>query len=366
MQAEHTIDLPWLVLVGGFLGAGKSTLLIAAGRELERRGMRSAIILNDQGDALVDTDLITRAGFAAGEVTGGCFCCRFSGLIDALDRLRAHAPAVIFAEPVGSCIDISATTLHPLREHAGRYRIAPYTVLIDPARGRSLLAEGADLDLRYLFRKQIEEADLVCLSKSDLYSEPFGAPELDIRKSRHISAKTGQGVAAWLDEVLSGTLSSGSVLLDVDYERYAQAEAALVWLNLQTNLLWSEPRSHAMILGPLLEALDRELTSGGMDIVHLKAIVSSRSQYLKGALCGNGQSPTVEGAFDASPEMSHDLLLNLRSLGSAEAAREIVERCLSDLGAAANKPQIACFHPAAPQPERRIVRNTSAVAAAEV
>jgi G3E family GTPase len=55
-----TVDVPstkpWIVLVGGFLGAGKTTLLLAAAKELKSRGLRSALILNDQGDALVDTE----------------------------------------------------------------------------------------------------------------------------------------------------------------------------------------------------------------------------------------------------------------------------------------------------------------------
>ena len=45
---------PWLVLVGGFLGAGKTTLILSAARELRKRGLRSAAILNDQGQDLVD------------------------------------------------------------------------------------------------------------------------------------------------------------------------------------------------------------------------------------------------------------------------------------------------------------------------
>jgi G3E family GTPase len=40
---------PWIVVVGGFLGAGKTTLLLAAARELEQRGLRSAVVMNDQG-----------------------------------------------------------------------------------------------------------------------------------------------------------------------------------------------------------------------------------------------------------------------------------------------------------------------------
>jgi G3E family GTPase len=60
-----------LVFVGGFLGAGKTTLILAGARELERRGFRTAVILNDQGDSLVDTHLVRTLGQAAGEVTGG-------------------------------------------------------------------------------------------------------------------------------------------------------------------------------------------------------------------------------------------------------------------------------------------------------
>src|ERR1700758_5504111 len=107
---------PTMVVVGGFLGAGKTTLILAAARQLEQRGIKSAIILNDQGESLVDTLLARESGFPVGEVTGGCFCCQFSDLIDAAAKLRAHAPQVIFAEPVGSCTDISANVLRPLSE----------------------------------------------------------------------------------------------------------------------------------------------------------------------------------------------------------------------------------------------------------
>ena len=47
---------PWMIVVGGFLGAGKTTLLLAAAKELERRGLRSAVMLNDQSEGLVDTE----------------------------------------------------------------------------------------------------------------------------------------------------------------------------------------------------------------------------------------------------------------------------------------------------------------------
>lgn len=333
--------------MGGFLGAGKTTLLLAAARELERRGLRSALIFNDQDAGLVDTRFAGLRGVESREVTGGCFCCRFSDLLDELDTLRAFAPDVIFAEPVGSCTDLFASALQPLRERGETWRLAPYTVLVDPQRAAALLSESADLRLAYLFRKQIEEADLICFTKSDVSPE---LPAIDARVVRQISAKTGQGISAWLDEVMSGELSGRKEALDIDYEAYAGAEAALAWLNAQASIRCSAPLSPAMLLGPLLEHLDSEFTAAGIAIVHLKAIAQAGSDFVKAAICANGQEPAVEGILDASPAPILDLLLNLRVVGEADRVREIVERSLSRISGQATDLRISCFHPALPQP----------------
>lgn len=342
---------PWVVVVGGFLGAGKTTLLLAAAKELERRGFRSAIVLNDQGEALVDTEYASIHGLQRGEVTGGCFCCRFSELVHVMDELRDFSPYVIFAEPVGSCTDISATTLQPLREYSDTYRLAPFTVLVDPSRAKELLGDDADPNLKFLFIKQLQEADVVCFTKADVNLE---FPEIDGPPPRRLSAKTGLGVAAWLDEMLSGTISAGSHILEIDYEQYARAEAALAWLNLQVDIRLKAPLSSAMLLGPWLDQLDADFTGADVSIVHLKAIMNSPSGFLKAAICANGQEPLVEGALDASPSSNHSLLLNLRAVGTADRVREIVEQNLGRMNGQLADLQINCFHPAAPKPERRI------------
>ncbi len=339
-----------MVVVGGFLGAGKTTLLLAAARELERRGLRSAIVLNDQGEALVDTEYARLNELPSGEVTGGCFCCRFSELLDVMDALRRHAPHVILVEPVGSCTDISATVLHPLREYSDAYRIAPLTVLVDPTRARELLGEEADPRLRFLFDSQLEEADLICFTKADVSPE---YPALQGHSVRQMSAKTGQGVAAWLDEALGGTLSAGKTILEIDYDQYAQAEAALAWLNLQVTIRPKTPLSPAVVLGPLLDRVDADLSAADVAIVHLKAIVEAQTGFVKAAICGNGQQPAVEGNLDASPAPAHELLVNLRAIGEAGQVKAIIERDLKQMGWELQHLEIACFHPAPPKPERR-------------
>ena len=124
----HSAKRPWIVIVGGFLGAGKTTLLLAAAELLRKRGMRPAVILNDQSGDLVDTSIAKLHGLEARDPTGGCFCCRFSDLVSAIKQLRVQSPDVIFSEPVGSCTDISATILQPLQEYGDAWRLAPYTV----------------------------------------------------------------------------------------------------------------------------------------------------------------------------------------------------------------------------------------------
>lgn len=301
---------PLVAVVGGSLGAGKTTLILKAARILQTRGVPVAAVLNDQGDDLVDTQLARRSGVLADQVAGGCFCCRFPDLLDALERLASDAPEVIFAEAVGSCTDIVATTLRPLlRDYGALYRIAPLTVLVHET--------PDDPDLRFLFDQQLAEADL--------------------------TIDRGVDVEAWLD-ALHGT--PGGKSISVDYARYAEAEAALGWLNARATVRPNPPASPSMVLGPLLDEIDRELTAAGIRIAHLKAIAQCDSGYVKAALTANGREPSVEGTLDASPSAEHDIVVNLRALGDPERLRAIVEQAFANGGAELGRVQ--AFRPVPP------------------
>lgn len=348
------------MIVGGFLGSGKTSLILAAARLLELRGLHCAVILNDHGDELVDMRNAETQGVLAREVTGGCFCCKFSGLMSVIEELRARSLDVIFAEPVGSCTDISATVFGPLREEFDAYRVAPFTVLADSARAGELLSDDGDSDLAFLFQKQIQEADLVCMSKADLYPEAAGIPDLTVGtfglEVRRLSAKTGQGVQEWLDEILFGSIEAGRVTLEIDYARYARAEAALAWLNLSFTLEPGLPISPALAVGAFLDRLNDALTAAGIPIVHLKVFDSSPTGWLKAAVCANGEEPRVEGNLDASPAGLHELLVNLRAKGDPAEVRKIVEEQLRQLEGRILDLRLDCFSPAAPMPERRVPR----------
>jgi hypothetical protein len=88
-----------LACVGGFLGEGKTTALIEAARNMIARGSRVEVITNDQGSHLVDTVVVRSRGLQTEEITGGCFCWRFSeferqlGIRAAVLDTESFAPA---------------------------------------------------------------------------------------------------------------------------------------------------------------------------------------------------------------------------------------------------------------------------------
>jgi len=332
---------PLLVIVGGFLGAGKTSLILAAAEKLQQRGLRVAAILNDQGEDLVDTQLAAQHGLPADQVTGGCFCCKLGDLVAAAERLQAHQPDVIFAEAVGSCTDIVVTTLRPLlRDYGDRFRLAPFTVLVDPLMTEALLA---DEDMFFLWKNQTDEADLVWCTKSDLWFGHSG----DLP---HLSARTGEGVDEWLEQVLGEGAVVGAKALELDYGRYARAEAALAWLNCRVIVRPYVACSPALVVGPLLDGFDAALSRAGVTIVHLKVMAKCETGYVKAAQCRNGQQPEVEGVLDASPAAEHEVLVNLRALGEPEVLRGIVQDGLVALEAAVEWRLLQCFRPSAPVP----------------
>jgi Ni2+-binding GTPase involved in maturation of urease and hydrogenase len=359
MSSDASAWRPWVVVVGGFLGAGKTSLILAACDILVKRGIRCAVVTNDQSEELVDTRLVEQHSIAVSEVTGGCFCCRFSDLLSSLEELRNHASDVIFAEPVGSCIDIAATVLRPLHQDFELCRVTPFTVLVDPSRLAEIMSGNMDPDMSFLMRKQIQEADILCLTKSDLYPEaaPVSVAAFDPLYRMlplRLSARTGAGVESWLDLMLTSNSTAGGRALEVDYERYAQAEAALAWLNLALRFEAAMPLSPASLVGPFLDGLDESLHAAGASIAHLKLFDHSPEGWIKVAMCNNNSTPQVEGDLNAGPARRHDLSLNLRVSGDPASVQQMVQEHLARLPGTILESRMSCFRPPPPVPERRI------------
>ncbi len=342
---------PTLVLIGGFLGAGKTTLIVRAAEILRGEGLRVAAITNDQDAGLVDTQYTEARAIPTREVAGACFCCRFGDLMDAADRLRAYQPDVIFAEPVGSCVDLSATILQPLKAYyRAEYAIAPLTVLVDPAMAGRVREKGGDDPVAYLFHQQLSEADLVCLTKTDCHGAAISLP---VAPDFALSAVSGAGIGEWLACVRGKSRAAGAKLLSVDYERYAEAEAALGWVNVQAVVKLSEPLSPASLAGPVMDIIESRLSQAGVEIAHLKIACRCETGFLKVSVCRNGGEPQPDGDLAASPAVEHELSINLRALGDPEGLLGSVRAALELLPGTVTISHTGAFRPSPPKPEHR-------------
>ncbi|MBK7399618.1 MAG: methyltransferase domain-containing protein [Myxococcales bacterium] len=335
-------------VLGGFLGAGKTTLARALAEYLSARGERVAVVTNDQGHALVDTALCRGSAEQVREISGGCFCCRYDELETALFAAADAGATVAIAEAVGSCTDLVATVLAPLADrHSDRFQLAPLAIVVDPWRVTEIAAGRVHEDVAYLFRKQIEEADVVLLSRADRSPPDVRAAIHAIRANAAVVAVSGTekiGLGEWLAQKPERPASP----LMIDYDRYAAAEALLGWCNARVRIVGETPFSPAAVAEAFLARM------ADAPIAHLK-LTGLEPEGGRAALVRAGDAPSVhfEGIADAVREA--------RWLVNARVALEpaaLVAR-LKDALAAAAAPalveweELEAFQPSRPVPQHR-------------
>jgi G3E family GTPase len=360
------------IMVGGFLGAGKSTAIGKLARYLEDSGERVGLVTNDQSEDLVDTALGRAEGYPVEEIADGCFCCRFDDLIEASRRLARDArPTVYIAEPVGCCTDLVATVSRPLLQlHGDDYVISPLSVMVDPVRAGRVLGlqrgGGFSPDVIYIYEKQLEEADVIVINKSDILG-PGALNELDRalserfpRASRFtISARRGDGLSRWFDHVLRSAVPRGEAM-ELDYDRYARGEASLAWLNCAVRADSEDPIDSNGLLLELAQKLHHALVERHHEVAHLKMTFTpddSPSELAMLNLVRNDLGPELARRMER-PARRGQVILNLRVEAAPESIRPLVELALreSRRGLTLRVERLVCFQPARPRPRHRLVR----------
>ena len=347
--------------------------LAALAERLVAKGLRVGLITNDQGQELVDTAMLRSKGFATEEIPGGCFCCRFNSLMDAAARLTdASRPDVFIAEPVGSCTDLVATVTYPLRRMYGdQFKVAPLSVLLDPERAMRVfgLAEGRNFSpkVQYIYRKQLEEADIVVISKSDLMApgQLEALREAILREFPHVevlaaSVRTGVGLEAWFSQIEAGEqLPRPS--MQVDYEVYAEGEALLGWLNATVACTVADEFDANAFLRVLASKMQERLQERGAEIAHLKMTFSPTVGLGDIAVVNLVRNDFVpELAIRLEPSAgSGQLIVNLRAEADPSALAEVLRASLAPAAAGFSGLSVALehlehFRPGKPVPTHRI------------
>ena len=353
-----------LALTGGFLGSGKTTAITGACRLLMDKGIQTAVITNDQGKQQVDSSLTTSLGIPTAEVAGGCFCCRFEKLRENLQYLmRTVQPEIIFAESVGTCTDLVATVVKPINQIDPEVRVV-VSIFADAAYMKGLM-DGShsfeDENVRYLYQKQLEEADLIMLNKSDLLSSEqmndvvtFIGNEYPGKKTEVISSLSREDIGSWID-LLRDSSTTTRPSLDINYDTYGAGEAALAWFDKEIEI--TSPAQDAIRVAlHAINAIHQQLISRGILIGHLKFFIESPAWSQKISITPTGSSHSLRQPVPAAERMK--MLINARVLASPEVLSQIVdgelEHTIASMKAAMVSYPSAAFAPGFPRPTHRI------------
>lgn len=155
-----------LLCVAGFLGSGKTTMLLELARRMAAASLSVAVIENEFGEVGVDGDVVRGQDLPVVELFGGCICCSLRA--DLLGALRTvhedYEPDWAIVEPTG--LAAPGEMMSGVRQYVPQIGHTRVLTLVDAERWDVLSEVAAPL-----VSAQIEAADVIALTKTDLVDE---------------------------------------------------------------------------------------------------------------------------------------------------------------------------------------------------
>ena len=353
-----------LFLVGGFLGSGKTTAIATATKMFARDNITLAVITNDQGSQLVDAAFMDSLNIPGSEVRNGCFCCNYDQFYSAIENLKTSVgPQVIFAEAVGSCVDLVATIIKPLNRYAPEIDVslsvfADGPVLLSSMEGRSSFVSN---DIQYIYKKQLEEAGLIVVSKCDLLTdedmkkmESVFASEYPGKKVLFQDSRQGSSARKWMDTMQYNIADKPLTALTIDYDKYGAGEAALAWLD--ASVIIHSKQKAVLKASQFINDMRDEISFRRFPVGHLKFFLES-GEWQKKISYTRGHNEKLDTS-DSERIADHvRVLVNARVETYPDELKKIFYRTIQgiqDQNCQAEIFDLASFRPGYPKPTHRL------------
>ena len=347
-----------MLVLGGYLGAGKTTLAVNMARTMKEKYDKSvAIITNDQGDVLVDTEYSRDAGFDTKEIMGGCFCTNFDRFVSSARTLVMDGkPDVIIAEPIGSSTNIMSSVVAPLRSlYPDEFSVAPLMVVVDCVRALGILSQDkvrSEDTVDLIPAHQIRDAEIVILSKTDLVDKDTIAKiRIEVDKLLpgcriiETSSQDLRNIGDIIDIVLSDELSVKAPIAE-NNRGFAFEKAKLGWYSGTYNIKPTDDLDMYSLASDLMKGVAKEY--GAESIVHVKVMLEAEDAACKMSLVQ--QNMQVDGIVGSRyMRKPGQLVLNARVISPPkkleEVMRGIMDAALKTYPFEAEKVNEKCFMP---------------------
>ena len=320
------------IVIGGYLGAGKTTLTVNLAKILkEKYGKATAIITNDQGHALVDTEYVQEAGFDVKEIVGGCFCSTFPEFVkNARSIVQVKRPDFIIAEPIGTSTNILSSVVEPLRmQYPEEFEVAPFMVVVDGTK-----AADMESSKKLIPSHQVKEAEIVLMSKKDLLNKDSIddaeqaisnlAPEASIIK---YSSRTMEGVDEIAKVIMSSSVSTKNKKGE-DTSKFASEKSSMSWYSSVNKFRTAEKLDMYDMSMSIMKAITSEYVPD--EIAHVKIVISSPAAGVKMSLvCDSVQTDGIHGSRYVTGEGK--FIVNARVTSDPDKLGNVVRSALTEV-----------------------------------
>lgn len=357
-----------VILVGGFLGSGKTTAIVNACQQLIKQGKKVGVVTNDQGNQQVDYAFVKHFGIPTREVSNGCFCCNY-GQLDAhlASLVESDQPDFIFAESVGSCTDLVATIARPLNKFKPEIDVsisifADADLICALIEGRSSFLEES---VRYIYKKQLEEADILIINKTDLMSPSQLITVQDVIRSEYEgkiilyqNSWNDSDISTWLHRIDQFDKSQQRLSLNIDYNVYGEGESKLAWLDKSLTIHASFGNAVEVayrIIGSLFDRIQQERYTIG----HLKFFLETEGWSDKISFT----TTSTSGDLRTAPLTVKDVavLINARVQTEPNTMVKILDEiCITaeqSYDCKIHHKKVSAFKPGFPKPTHRIIND---------
>jgi Ni2+-binding GTPase involved in maturation of urease and hydrogenase len=356
-----------LFLIGGFLGSGKTTAIQQACIELLDDNVKVAVITNDQGNRLVDTEYIRSFSILTQEVVNGCFCCNYDDLSQSISLLmEQNSPEIIFAESVGSCTDLVATIAKPLAKFHPDLDIS-ISVFADADLLLSLeIGTSCYLDetLQYIYKKQHEESDISVINKIDVLNNDELEQIKKILQSGYNSKKilfqnslNKDSIRKWINDLNNSDIFKNRKSIDLDYDIYGEGEARLGWMDAELSIITIDDSANEVTL-LLINKIFLKITELQMPIGHLKFLIDDGTEKMKISYTTAGREE-MKNLNNLKTTSAVHLLINARVQTEPGLLKEILNSTIASVAIIMNAEittnHLAFFKPGFPKPTHRVL-----------
>jgi hypothetical protein len=204
----------------------------------------------------------------------------------------------------------------------------------------------------YIFKKQLEEAGIIVVTKIDLISAEALIEIQELMQEKY-GEKTllyqntfdPNNLKTWLGTIDTDSQAFQLESLEIDYDTYAQGEARLAWLDQSMEVSGENALQGTEYL---INEIYHKTVAQGYNIGHLKFLIDGETKV---SFTNNFQAAAQLNIF---PKSSVNLLLNMRVESTPEEIQHLIREACTTIESQYNYrlslQQEAAFQPGYPRP----------------